>query len=62
MCSSTPKSTLAVAEDQEQVDKMLSISDRLTHLNHVIYDEPRGLRDYDHSRMKWIDDVQTIGR
>ncbi len=53
--------TLAVAEDQEQVDKILSISDRLTHLNYVIYDEPRGLRDYDHSRMKWIDEVQKIG-
>jgi long-chain acyl-CoA synthetase len=53
---------IAVVENQEQVDKLLSISDRLPELTHVIYDEPRGLRDYDHSRLKSIDDVQAIGR
>ncbi len=33
---------LAVVEDQEQVDKILSISDRLTRLGWLLYDEPRG--------------------
>ena len=33
--------TIAVVEDQEQVDKILSISDRLNPLSHVIYDEAR---------------------
>jgi len=50
-----------VAEDQEQVDKLISIADRLSHVRIVIYDEPRGLRDYDHSRMKWITEVQKLG-
>jgi long-chain acyl-CoA synthetase len=54
--------TLAVVEDQEQVDKVLSVSDRLTKLNYLVYDEPRGLRDYDHTRLKSISDVQDIGR
>jgi long-chain acyl-CoA synthetase len=54
--------TIAVAEDQEQVDKILSISDRLTRLTHILYDEPRGLRDYDHARLQWITDVQARGR
>lgn len=53
---------VAIAEDQEQVDKIQSIADRLTHLNLILYDEPRGLRDYDHTRLKWIDEVQKIGR
>ena len=53
--------TIAVAEDQEQVDKILSISDRLTRLTHILYDEPRGLRDYDHARLQWITDVQARG-
>jgi long-chain acyl-CoA synthetase len=53
--------TLAVVEDQEQVDKILSISDRLVRLSHVIYDERRGLRDYDHTRLKSIDDVSKLG-
>ncbi|MBV9954990.1 MAG: AMP-binding protein, partial [Pseudolabrys sp.] len=56
------EATFAVVEDQEQVDKLISISDRLTHLKFIAYDEPRGLRDYDHAKMKWIDEVQKIGR
>jgi len=55
------EATIAVAEDQEQVDKILSISDRLTRLTHILYDEPRGLRDYDHARLQWITDVQARG-
>ncbi|MFL6798601.1 MAG: AMP-binding protein [Xanthobacteraceae bacterium] len=54
--------SLAVVEDQEQVDKILSVTDRLGRLSQIVYDEPRGLRDYDHSTLKWIDTVQTLGR
>src|SRR5215204_1671346 len=54
--------TVAVVQDQEQVDKLLSISDRLSKLRHVIYDEPRGLRNYDPGRLKSFDEVQRIGR
>jgi long-chain acyl-CoA synthetase len=54
--------TVAVAEDQEQVDKLLSISERLTTLTFILYDETRGLRDYDHGRLKSIDEIQSIGR
>ncbi|HTM74156.1 MAG TPA: AMP-binding protein, partial [Pseudolabrys sp.] len=38
------EATFAIAEDQEQVDKLVSIADRLTKLQVVLYDEPRGLR------------------
>src|SRR5271166_559969 len=55
------EATLAVVEDQEQVDKILAVSDRLGRLAHVIYDEPRGLRDYDHTRLKSIDEVARLG-
>jgi long-chain acyl-CoA synthetase len=54
--------TVAVVENQEQVDKVLSIADRLTTLRHMVYDEPRGLRDYDRAKLSWIDDVQKVGR
>jgi long-chain acyl-CoA synthetase len=54
--------TIAVVEDQEQVDKLLSIVDRLPRLSFILYDEPRGLRDYDHQRLRWIADVQKLGR
>src|ERR1700704_1456692 len=52
----------AAVEDQEQVDKILSISERLPKLARVMYDEPRGLRDYDHGRLNPIDDVIHDGR
>jgi long-chain acyl-CoA synthetase len=54
--------SIAVVEDQEQVDKLLSISERLPTLTTLIYDEPRGMRDYDHARLKAIDDIQSTGR
>ena len=56
------EATLAVVEDQEQVDKVLSVWERLPKLAQVFYDEPRGLRDYDHAKLKSIDEVQRIGR
>ncbi len=53
--------SIAVVEDQEQVDKIISIADRLSRLSHIIYDEPRGLRGYDHARLKSFTDVQSLG-
>ena len=32
--------TFAIAEDQEQVDKLLSVKDRLPSLRHIIFREP----------------------
>jgi len=52
----------AVVEDQEQVDKLLSISDQLPTLTHVVYENPRGLQKYDHGRLHAIDEVQEAGR
>jgi long-chain acyl-CoA synthetase len=56
------EASLAVVEDQEQVDKVISVAERLPKLGQVLYDEARGLRDYDHTRLKSIDEVQRIGR
>ena len=52
----------AAVEDQEQIDKILSVSERLPKLERVVYDELRGLRDYDHGRLRAIDDVIKDGR
>jgi long-chain acyl-CoA synthetase len=51
----------ACVEDQEQVDKILSVDERLAAIQMVFYDEPRGLRDYDHSRLQPIDEVISQG-
>jgi long-chain acyl-CoA synthetase len=53
---------LVAAQDQEQVDKVLSVSDRVPHLERIVYDETRGLDDYDHGRLAAIGDVIEDGR
>jgi long-chain acyl-CoA synthetase len=52
----------AAVEDQEQVDKLLSVSERVPAIAHILYDEPRGLRDYDHARLHSIERVIGDGR
>ena len=52
----------AVCQDQEQVDKLLSMGDGVPSLKKLVYDEERGLRDYDHTNLHSIDDVQELGR
>ncbi len=52
----------AAVEDQEQIDKIQSVLDRLPKLERMVYDETRGLRDYDHSRLTSMDDVIADGR
>ena len=37
----------AVVEDQEQVDKMLEAKPQVPTLEHIYYDDPRGLRNYE---------------
>ena len=51
-----------VAEDQEQVDKVLEVTDRVGHIEHILYHDRRGMRKYDHARMNAISDVQKTGR
>ncbi|HPY39540.1 MAG TPA: AMP-binding protein [Thiolinea sp.] len=51
-----------IAEDQEQVDKMLEIQDRCPNMQHIIYDDPRGMRSYQHDHLHDFVDVQTLGR
>ncbi|WP_246718768.1 AMP-dependent synthetase/ligase [Microvirga terrestris] len=54
--------THAAVQDQEQVDKLLSVSEQLPQLQHVLYDEQKGLRDYDHSHLHSIESVVEEGR
>jgi long-chain acyl-CoA synthetase len=52
----------AAVEDQEQADKIISVKERLPRLERILYDEKRGLRDYDHSRLHCMDEVIADGR
>ena len=56
------EAAVIVAEDQEQVDKIISLRDQLPHLRHVIYDDPRGLNRYRFDWLKSFEDVEEMGR
>lgn len=52
----------AIVQDQEQVDKILEIAEKITRIKLIIYDEERGLRDYDHTGLHRFAGVQESGR
>jgi long-chain acyl-CoA synthetase len=51
-----------VAEDQEQVDKVLALREQLPTLRHVIYDDSRGLGRYRFDWLRSFGEVQELGR
>lgn len=51
----------AVVQDQEQVDKIQAFQSQLKKLEHIIFDEPRGLQDYERKILHDFDDVQAMG-
>ncbi|WP_261196253.1 AMP-binding protein [Pseudoruegeria sp. SHC-113] len=51
-----------IAGDQEQVDKVIEVQERLHQFEHMIYLDARGLRKYDHSRLHDFKHVQDQGR
>ena len=51
-----------IAEDQEQVDKVMEIADKLPVLQQMVYLDPRGMRKYDHTALHSYADVQAEGR
>ncbi|HZA95993.1 MAG TPA: AMP-binding protein, partial [Burkholderiaceae bacterium] len=52
----------AVVEDQEQVDKVLEIRERVPHLKHIFYDDPRGLRNYRQPGLQSYEALRASGR
>ena len=54
--------SIVVAEDQEQVDKILEMLEKLPKVRHVVYTDPRGLRKYKHPALLSVEAVQEKGR
>ena len=51
-----------IAEDQEQVDKVIELGKRLKSLKKTIFLDPRGLRKYEKSELMSFSDTQKLGR
>jgi long-chain acyl-CoA synthetase len=53
--------THALAEDQEQVDKLLEILPQCPMLERIYFDEPRGMRNYRQPQLMSCDKLREIG-
>ena len=53
--------SVAVVEDQEQVDKMLEVRDQCPALRSIVYDDPRGLRHYADPALLSCDQLAALG-
>jgi long-chain acyl-CoA synthetase len=51
----------AVAEDQEQVDKLLEVRESVPHLKRIIYEDPRGMRNYDQPGLASYEQIRALG-
>ena len=53
---------IVVAEDQEQVDKILAIGARLPKLRLVVYDDTRGMFHYKDEKLRSFEALLALGR
>jgi long-chain acyl-CoA synthetase len=54
--------SVVVADDQEQVDKVLSLREELPNLRWLIYEDPRGMSGYHHKYLRAFEVVEATGR
>jgi long-chain acyl-CoA synthetase len=54
--------SVIVADDQEQVDKVLSLRHELPSLRWIIYEDPRGMSGYRERFLKSIAEIEAAGR
>src|SRR5216683_3254742 len=54
--------TVVVAEDQEQVDKILALKDELPTLRLLVYEDPRGMLQYRFPWLRSLEEVEALGR
>jgi len=53
---------MLVAEDQEQVDKILDLKEKLPRLKKIIYTDPKGLWDYKEDLLIEFSQIEKLGR
>jgi len=55
------KGKIVIAEDEEQVDKILNLGDEVASVEKVIYDDTRGMRKYEDPRLMTLADLEAAG-
>lgn len=57
----TAEAKIIVAEDEEQVDKLLDLIDETPSVQHIVYCDSRGIRKYDDPRLIDVSAVYALG-
>jgi long-chain acyl-CoA synthetase len=52
----------AIVEDQEQVDKLLDLCGQCPEIQHIAYEDERGMRNYTHQQLMSYARLQELGR
>jgi len=52
---------IVFAEDEEQVDKLLNLGERIHTVKHIVYSDPRGMRKYQDPRLMPATDLVAMG-
>ena len=53
---------LVLAEDQEQVDKLLELREGLPKVQKIVYDDPKGMRHYGDPVLMSLEALEDLGR
>lgn len=53
---------IIIAEDEEQVDKLLELAEECPCVEHIVYCDPRGMRKYQDDRLMSEEDLVALGR
>ncbi len=53
---------LVLAEDEEQVDKLLALGERIPSVRHIVYFDPRGMVKYDDPRLLDGAELRALGQ
>ena len=56
------KTSVVIAEDEEQCDKLLELGSEISTVKYIVYCDSRGMRKYDDERLIDIEKVYDIGR
>ena len=53
---------VVVAEDQEQVDKLLELREKIPKVRHIVFADPKGMLGYRDPLLRSFGDVEALGR
>ena len=55
------KARFAIVQDQQQVDALMEVIDNCESLQEIVYNDGRGMTEYDHTHLSSFEQIQEVG-